>query len=68
MFKSKGSQFISPVDAFSDPVFSATPNILPAGNSILWALAKEKGMTEVSGPVPALDGDMVVEKMKKLGL
>ncbi len=68
MFKSKGWQFVSPVDAMADPVFSATPNILPAGNSILWALAKEKGMAEISGRVPELDGDMVVEKMKKLGL
>lgn len=68
MFRSKGWQFVSPVDAFDDPVFSATPNILPAGNSILWAIAKERGMTDKSPHIPALDGDMVVEKMKKLGL
>jgi hypothetical protein len=41
---------------------------LPAGNSILWALAKEKGMIDRSPHIPALDGDKVVEKMKKLGL
>ena len=43
MFKSKGWQLIDAEDAFIDPVFAAKPNIVPAGESIIWAVAKETG-------------------------
>jgi len=43
MFKSKGWQPIDAEEAFTDPVFSAKPNVVPAGESIVWSLAKEKG-------------------------
>ncbi len=43
MFKSKGWQPIDAEEAFGDPVFSAKPKIVPAGESIVWSLAKEKG-------------------------
>ena len=43
MFKSKGWKLIDAEQAFKDPVFSAAPKIVPAGESIIWALAKETG-------------------------
>jgi hypothetical protein len=43
MFKSKGWKLTDAQEAFKDPVFQATPKIVPAGESIIWALAKEAG-------------------------
>ena len=54
MFRSKGWKIISPEDAFADPLYSMQPETLPAGESILWALAKQgnaKGLR-----YPAEDG------------
>jgi len=67
MFKSKGWKFIDASEALPDPVFSAKPKVLPAGESIVWALAKANG-TIASLKYPAEDGNDVVEQMKKLGL
>jgi peptidoglycan/xylan/chitin deacetylase (PgdA/CDA1 family) len=68
MFKSKGWQFIDASEALADPVFSAKPKVLPAGESIVWALAKANGTIAPSLKYPAEDGNDVVEQMKKLGL
>ena len=58
MFKSKGWQPIDAEDAFTDPVFSAKPKIVPAGESIIWSLAKEKGTIPMSLRYPAEDGQI----------
>lgn len=68
MFKSKGWQLIDAEDAFTDPVFQAEPKILPAGESIVWALAKETGKIDKSLRYPAEDGDYETARMDKLGL
>lgn len=68
MFKSKGWQLIDVEEAFVDPVFSAKPNILPAGESIVWSLAKEKGTIAKSLRYPAEDGAYENARMNKLGL
>ena len=68
MFKSKGWEFVDAEDAFTDPVYAAKPNVLPAGESIIWALAKADGTIAKSLKYPAEDGNDVVEQMKKLGL
>ncbi len=68
MFKSKGWQPIDAEDAFTDPVFSAKPKILPAGESIVWSLAKEKGTIPMSLRYPAEDGEIENGRMDKLGL
>ena len=68
MFKSKGWRFIDAEEAFSDPVFSAKPKVLPAGESILWALAKADGKIAPTLKYPAEDGDIVKDQMVKLGL
>lgn len=68
MFKSKGWQPIDAEDAFTDPVFSAKPKVLPAGESIVWSLAKEKGTIAKSLRYPAEDGEYENARMNKLGL
>src|SRR6185369_10967304 len=68
MLKSKGWQAIDAEEAFTDPVFSAKPNILPAGESIVWSLAKEKGTIAKSLRFPAEDGEYENVRMNKLGL
>jgi peptidoglycan-N-acetylglucosamine deacetylase len=68
MLRSKGWQAIDAEDAFTDPVFTAAPKILPAGESIVWALAKEKGTIAQSLRYPAEDGEYEKARMDKLGL
>jgi len=68
MFKSKGWQPIDAEEAFTDPVFLAKPKILPAGESIVWSLAKEKGTIAKSLRYPAEDGEYENARMNKLGL
>jgi hypothetical protein len=41
MFRSRGWDVISSDEAFRDPVFIQQPKTAPAGESLLWALAKE---------------------------
>jgi len=68
MFKGKGWQLIDAEVAFTDPVFRAEPKILPAGESIVWSLAKASGKIPMTLRYPAEDGDYETAKMDKLGL
>ena len=68
MYKAKGWQPIDAVEAFTDPVFFANPKVLPAGQSIVWSLAKENGTISKSLRYPAEDGDYENARMDKLGL
>ena len=68
MFKSKGWQPIDAEEAFTDPVFASKPNVVPAGESIIWSLAKEKGTIAKSLRYPAEDGTYEAARMNKLGL
>jgi peptidoglycan/xylan/chitin deacetylase (PgdA/CDA1 family) len=68
MFKEKGWKLIKAEEAFHDPIFSSAPDILPAGESLVWALAKETGKFEKLLRYPGEDGDYEKERMDKLGL
>jgi peptidoglycan/xylan/chitin deacetylase (PgdA/CDA1 family) len=68
MFKSKGWQIVDAREAFADPVFSKQPNIVPAGESLVWALAKETGRFDQLLRYPGEDGEYEATKMDKLGL
>jgi peptidoglycan/xylan/chitin deacetylase (PgdA/CDA1 family) len=68
MFRKQGWQLIDAEDAFTDPVFRAEPKTLPAGESVVWALAKEKGTIARSLRYPAEDGEYETARMNKLGL
>ena len=68
MFKDKGWKLIDVEEAFKDPVFAAEPKVVPAGESIIWSLAKEKGTIAKSLRYPAEDGVYENARMNKLGL
>ena len=68
MFERRGWKLIDAAEAFTDPVFAAEPQILPAGESILWALAKESGKFYRELRYPAEDAVYEKPKMDKLGL
>jgi peptidoglycan-N-acetylglucosamine deacetylase len=68
MFKSKGWQPIDAEDAFKDPVFAAKPKVLPAGESIIWSVAKEKGTIAKSLRYPAEDAASENARLDKLKL
>ncbi len=68
MFKDKGWEIIDADVAFEDPVFSAQPDIIPAGESVIWALAKESGKYDDDLSYPGEDGGHEKDKMDALGL
>lgn len=53
-FRSRGWSFVSPAAAFADSMYAEQPDVLPAGESIVWALAKASGVKELR--YPAEDG------------
>ena len=68
MYKQKDWELIDAEDAFTDPVFASKPKVVPAGESIVWSLAKENGTIEKSLRYPAEDGQYEAARMNKLGL
>jgi peptidoglycan/xylan/chitin deacetylase (PgdA/CDA1 family) len=68
MLKAKGWEPIDAEEPFNDPMFTAQPRVLPAGESIVWSLAKEKGTIANSLRYPAEDGEIEAKRMNKLGL
>ena len=66
MFEKNGWKVIAASEAFQDPVFLRTPQIVPAGNSVLWALAKESGKYDSILRDPGEDGDYEKEAMDRL--
>jgi peptidoglycan/xylan/chitin deacetylase (PgdA/CDA1 family) len=68
MYKKKGWRLIDAEEAFGDSVFSSAPNIAPAGESLIWALAKETGKFEKLLRYPGESDVYEKEKMDKLKL
>jgi len=68
MFQRKGWKLIDAAEAFRDPVFSAEPKIVPAGESIIWAIAKEAGKFDGLLRYPGEDSQYENAQMDKLGL
>ena len=66
MFQARGWEIISPEEAYGDPLYEQTPSVLPAGESILWALAKEQGVDGLR--YPAEDGRYEEPLLDRLGL
>jgi peptidoglycan/xylan/chitin deacetylase (PgdA/CDA1 family) len=50
MFRAAGWKLISPAEAYEDPLYRSEPRNLPAGESLLWALAREKGLAGLRYP------------------
>jgi peptidoglycan/xylan/chitin deacetylase (PgdA/CDA1 family) len=57
MFEQNGWEVVNASYAFKDPVFSERPDILPAGESIIWALAKQTGKYDAVLRYPGEDGE-----------
>ena len=55
-------KIISSAEAWSDPVYRQFPNIIPAGESIIWALAKQSGKFEGILRYPAEDSQYEEKK------
>ena len=49
-FRDAGWEFVSPERAYRDPLYALTPQNEPAGESIVWALAKEQGLPGLRYP------------------
>ncbi len=67
-FEKAGWQWIDASLAFEDPVFRSQPQTVPAGESLVWALAKETGQFNDRLRNPGEDGDFERPKMDALGL
>lgn len=68
MFKQKDWKLISVQEAYKDTIFKLAPQIIPAGESIVWASAKESGKFENILRYPGEDGEYEKAEMDKLGL
>ena len=68
MFKSRGWKLIDAENAFQDKIFSQSPAILPAGESLVWALAKQTGKFDALLRYPGEDGEYEKAEMDRLGL
>jgi peptidoglycan/xylan/chitin deacetylase (PgdA/CDA1 family) len=49
-FRAKGWTLIAPAEAYEDPMYLREPANLPAGEGLVWALAKEKGVQGLRYP------------------
>jgi hypothetical protein len=67
-FEAAGWQWIDASLAFEDPIYRSEPKTLPAGESLVWALAKEMGRFEDRLRYPGEDDVYERPKMDVLGL
>ena len=68
LFKDKGWDVIDAEEAFKDPIFALSPKSLPAGESLIWALAKESGKYDDILRYPGEDSSYEKASMDALGL
>ncbi|WP_396590308.1 polysaccharide deacetylase family protein [Allomuricauda sp. R78024] len=66
MFKDKGWVIVSAKEAYADPIYAETPDY--AGESLIYALAKDSGKYKDVLRYPAEDSRYEKERMKVLGL
>ncbi|MFZ0882093.1 MAG: polysaccharide deacetylase family protein [Candidatus Acidiferrales bacterium] len=67
-FDRAGWEWIDAHRAYEDPVFQRAPQILPAGESLVWALAKETGKFDAVLRYPGEDDRYEKPRMDALGL
>ena len=68
MFIDRGWKPIHALTAYQDPVYTRQPKILPAGESLVWALAKESGKFNTELRYPGEDDSYENPKMDAQGL
>ncbi|HMC00399.1 MAG TPA: hypothetical protein VKN14_05095, partial [Flavobacteriaceae bacterium] len=67
-FKNKGWEVINANQAFKDSIYNNEPNTIPAGESLIWALAEQSGKYDDILRYPAEDSQYEKEAMDGLGL
>jgi hypothetical protein len=65
-FERAGWEWVNADQAFLDPVYERSPQTLPAGESLAWALASESGATRLRWP--GEDSVYEAPKLDALGL
>lgn len=50
MFRAHGWTIVAPDEAYADAVYAERPDVLPAGESLLWSLAKQAGVAGLRYP------------------
>ncbi|HET7526885.1 MAG TPA: polysaccharide deacetylase family protein [Burkholderiaceae bacterium] len=65
-FRTRGWHFVAARTAFDDPLYAMQPMTLPAGESIIWALAKERGVEGLRYPTE--DAAYERPQLQRLGL
>jgi len=68
MFRTRGWQLVDVERAFQDEVFARQPDTVPAGESLVWALAKETGRYDSKLRYPGEDDVYEKPILDKLGL
>ncbi len=68
MFVNKGWKPIDALHAYADPVYDLQPKTLPAGESLIWALAKQSGKFDDELRYPGEDDVYENPQMDALGL
>ena len=68
MFKNKSWNLIDSSEAFSDEIFKELPDTMPAGESLIWALAKNSGNYESLLTYPSQSAEYEKAMMDELGL
>ena len=66
-YKRQGWKLIDAADAYTDPIFNEKPGVLPAGDSLVLALAVQSGKTKLPRSPPE-DGVYEAPNMDRLGL
>ena len=67
-FKENGWQIIDADEAYKDPIYQSLPKTLPAGESLIWGMAKETQKLDSLLRYPAEDSRYEKERMDELGL
>lgn len=66
--KAQGWEVIHPEEAFGDPLYQHKSQTLPAGESLIWSMARESGRYEGRLRYPAEDSRYEEVAMNQLGL
>tara|TARA_R110002051_G_scaffold181774_1_gene251269 strand:+ start:39433 stop:40377 length:945 start_codon:yes stop_codon:yes gene_type:complete len=67
-FKSKGWEVVNADEAFNDQIYNEHPKTLPAGESLIWSLAKQTGKYDSILRYPPEDSQYEKDNMDILGL
>ena len=68
MFRSKGWDIVDATTAFQDPIFRREPDVVPAGESLVWSLAKETGRFDAELRYPGEDDVYEKPILDRMGL